>query len=366
MKDYYKILGVEKSASTDEIKRAFHLLAHKHHPHKGGDESKFKEINEAYQILSNKEKRAQYDRFGQTFEGGNNYNDYNNWAWGSGMSGMPNMGFDMEDLSEIFGDIFGFGSFSSKGSGSRKRDFKKGADIRIDMEIPLETVLKDINKEINLYKQIICSRCSGTGAEPESKINECFSCRGTGEVQQVRKTFLGSFTHWSICPECKGEGQRSEKPCNVCQGEGKIKGQEKINISIPAGVDSNQLIKIVGKGEAGRRGGKPGDLYVRILVKSHRIFKREGDDLFVSIPISFSQAALGDEIEIPTLEGIGLLEKIPIGSESGIILKISKKGIPHFSSSGQGDLYVELIIKTPKNLTKRQKELLRQLREQGL
>lgn len=358
-KDYYKILGIDKNASTEEIKLAFHRLAHKYHPHKGGDENKFKEINEAYQILSDREKRAQYDSFGQAFEGsaGQNYN----WAWGSG---TPNMNFDFEDLNEIFDDIFGFGDFSS--SGSRKKDLKKGADIKVELEIPLEAALNEINKEINLYKEVVCSRCQGIGAEPGTKVNECFSCRGTGEVQQVKKTFLGSFTRWSICPECRGEGQRPEKFCNVCKGEGRIRAEEKINISIPAGVDSNQLIKIVGKGEAGKRNGQAGDLYIRVLVKRHKVFKREGDDLFVSIPISFSQAALGAEIEIPILEGSKLLEKIPAGSESGTILKISKKGIPHFSSSGRGDLYVELIIKTPKNLTKKQKELLRQLREQGL
>jgi len=354
MKDYYKILGVEKNASAEEIKRAFHQLAHKHHPYKGGDEKKFKEINEAYQILSNREKRAQYDRFGQTFEGGGDYN----WAWGSG---MPSMDFDLEDLSDIFGDIFNFGSNSF-----RKKDLKRGADIRVDLEIPLEATLKEIKREINLYKEVVCSRCNGSGAEPNSKINECFSCRGTGEVQQVKKTFLGSFTRWSVCPECKGEGERPEKSCNVCKGEGRIRAEEKINISIPAGVDSNQLIKVVGKGEAGKRGGQPGDLYIRVSVKKHKVFKREGDDLFVSIPISFSQAALGDEIEIPTLETVKFFEKIPAGSESGTILKINKKGIPHFSSYGRGDLYVELVIKTPKNLTKKQKDLLRQLKEQGL
>lgn len=352
MKDYYKILGVEKNASPEEIKRAFHRLAHKHHPHKGGDENKFKEINEAYQILSNKEKRSQYDRFGHAFESG----DFN-WAWGSG---MPNIEFDMEDLSEMFGDIFGFGARA------KRRNFRKGTDIRIDIEIPLEAVLKDINKEIRLYKQIVCSRCEGKGAEPGSSLNECFSCRGTGEVQQVKRTFLGSFTRWSLCPECKGEGQRPEKPCNVCKGEGRVRGEEKINISVPKGVDSHQMIKIVGRGEAGKKNGQAGDLYVRILVKEHKIFKRKGDDLFISMPVSFSQAVLGDEIEIPTLEGTKILEKVPAGSESGIILKIAKKGIPRFSGFGRGNLYVELIIKTPKNLTKSQKMLLKKLKEEGL
>ena len=302
MKDYYQILGISHDASSDEVKRAFHVLAHKHHPNKGGDENKFKEINEAYQVLSNKEKRAQYDGFGNTFDQGSS-----NWAWGRG---GQNIEFDVEDLNQMFGDIFGF-----KSKGSRRRNFKRGADITIDMEIPLEATLKEINREINLYKQTVCSRCNGKGCEPGTKLNECFSCRGTGEVQQVRKTFLGSFTSWSVCPECKGEGQKSEKPCNVCKGEGRVREEEKIKISIPAGIDSNQVIKIIGKGEAGKRGGQPGDLYVRILVKEHKIFKRKGDNLFVSIPVSFSQAVLGDKIEIATLEGAKLLEKISPGLE---------------------------------------------------
>lgn len=353
MKDYYQILGISRDASQDEIKRAFHKLAHKHHPHKGGDEKKFKEINEAYQVLSNKEKRAQYDRFGSGFD------DFS-WAWGHSPQG-PDLEFDFEDLSEMFEDFFGFG-----GRRGRKRNLKRGQDIKIDIEIPLEETLKGLTKEITLGKQVLCSRCQGRGAEPGTSLNECFSCRGTGEVQQVKRTFLGSFTRWTICPECKGEGQRPEKPCNVCKGEGRVRGEEDIDIFIPAGVDSNQVIKVAGKGEAGRRGGEPGDLYVRVLVKKHPVFEREGDDLFTSREISFSQAVLGDEIEINSLEGAKLLMKVPAGSESGKILRISGKGIPHFSGFGRGDLYVELNIKTPKRLTRKQKELLKKLKEEGM
>lgn len=357
MKDYYQVLGISKNASPDEIKKAFHILAHKYHPHKGGDEKKFKEINEAYQILSNKEKRAQYDQFGATENQGNF-----NWAWGQG---MPNMEFDMEDLGDIFGDMFGE-VFGFNGRKNYKKNLKRGKDIRVDIEIPLESVLKDIKKEISLRKKVVCLRCQGQGAEPGSNVNECFSCRGTGEVQELRKTFFGSFTRWRVCPECKGEGQKPEKFCNVCKGEGRIEGEENIDINIPAGADSNQIIKFIGKGEAGKKGGRPGDLYVRIFVKEHKLFKRKGDDLFVSLPISFSQASLGDEIEIPTLERDNITEKLPAGAESGDIIKISKKGIPHFSGYGRGDLYIELRINTPKKLTKEQKELLKKLREEGL
>jgi len=355
MKDYYQILGVSRNATQEEIKRAFHNLAHKHHPDKGGDEKKFREINEAYQVLSDKEKREQYDRFGQVFEGGG----IPNWDFSQGF----NFGdfSDFGDLGEMFEDFFGFDR-----RGARKREIKKGQDIRIDIEIPLEATLKNIDREVSLYKKILCSRCSGTGAEPGTAINECFSCRGTGEVQQVKRTFLGSFTRWTVCPECKGEGQKPEKLCNVCKGEGRVGGKEDIKIFIPAGVDTNQMIKVAGKGEAGKRGGKSGDLYVRVLVKKHPLFQRQGDDLFASQEISFSQAALGDEIETLVLEGIKILLNVPAGTESGKVLRISGKGIPHFTGYGRGDLYVELIVRTPKHLTKTQKDLLKKLRDEGI
>lgn len=360
MKDYYQILGVKKDSSPEEIKKAYYKLAHKYHPDKGdGDEKKFKEINEAYQVLSDKEKRSQYDRFGRVFEGAPGAEsgfDFQ-WAWG-----RPDMEFDFgfEDLGEMMEEMFGFG-------GPRKRrDLKRGKDIEIDIEIPLEDTLRGREKVITLYKYIVCSRCQGTGAEPGIKIKECFSCRGTGEVQQIKKTFFGSFTRSAVCPECKGEGYRPEKHCNVCQGEGRIKAEEYIRIFIPAGVDSNQVIKIEGKGEAGKRTGKFGDLYVRILVKRHPIFERRGDDLYISIPISFSQAVLGDEIEVLTLDGKRILLRVPAGTDSGKILRISDKGIPHFSGYGRGNLYVELIVKIPTKLTKKQKELLEKLKEEGI
>jgi len=371
-KDYYKILGISNNASPEEIKKAYYKLAHKHHPDKGGDEKKFKEINEAYQVLSDNGKRAQYDRFGQVSEGvpGGAEPGFDFiWSWarpGEDFSaqGGPAWGGDFgafEDLGEMVEEIFGFGA-----PRRRKKDLKKGRDIRITLEIPLEEILKNQEKEIILTKTITCPRCQGTGAEPGSKIKECFSCRGTGEVQEIKRAFFGSFTRYTICPECRGEGKRPEKPCNVCQGEGIIRGEEKIRIFIPAGVDSNQTIKVTGRGNAGRRAGKPGDLYVRILVKPHSIFERRGDDLYVKVPISFSQAALGDEIEVETLEKKNILLKVPIGVESGNIFRISGKGIPHFSGLGRGNLYLELIVKTPKKLTKEQKELLEKLKEEGI
>lgn len=358
-KDYYQILGVSREATGDDIKKAYRKLAHKYHPDKGGDEKKFKEINEAYQILSDKEKKGQYDQFGRTSDGGAGFDPSAGFQWGFGRQG-GNVDFDFEDLGDIMEDFFGFGGQK------RKRDLKKGRNIEVDIELNLEDTLKVKEKAIRLVKSIICSRCQGKGAEPGTKTNECFSCRGTGQVQQIRKTILGSFTTSTICPECGGEGYRPEKSCNVCKGEGKIKGEEEIKFFIPAGVDTNQIIKIEGKGEAGRKGGKPGDLYIRIFVKPHQIFKRKGDDIYISLPISLSQAALGDEIEAPTLEGTKILLEVSAGIESGKILSISGKGIPRFSGYGKGNMYVQLIIKTPKKLNRKQKELLEQLKEAGI
>ena len=359
-KDYYQILGVDKNSSQDDIKRAYRKLAHKHHPDKGGDANKFKEVNEAYQVLSDKEKRGQYDQFGRVFEGGQP-----GWDLGfgpgfdfEGMRDRSGGGFDPSDLGDLFGEMFGFGG--------RKQDLKKGKDIEVDIEVPLEAILKTQEKEISLYKLASCSRCNGKGAEPGTKVNECFSCRGIGQVQQIKKTIFGSITRMTICPECGGEGQRPEKPCNVCKGEGRIKAEDMVRIFIPAGVDTNQVIKLDGRGEAGRKGGRSGDLYIRIFVKKHQVFQRRGDDLFVSVPISFSQAALGDEIEVPTLEGKTIILKMQSGTESGKVLRVSGKGIPHFSGYGIGSMYVELVIKTPKKLSREQKELLKKLKEQGL
>ena len=358
MKDFYQILGVSKDASNEEIKKAYRKLAHQHHPDKGGDENKFKEINEAYQTLSNSEKRTQYDQFGRTFDNnaGNNAGFDNSWAWRGSEEN-----FDFDNLGDIFGDFFGFGRSSSSSS-----DLKKGKDIEVEMELSLESILKSQIKEFSLSKYIQCSRCQGTGAEPGTKIKECFTCRGTGQVQKIVRTPVGSFTTKSVCPECGGEGFRPEKACNVCKGTGRIKDQENIKVSIPAGVDTNQIIKVIGKGEAGRKKGGSGDLYIRIIIKKHPLFQREGDDLYLTKNVSFSQVALGDEIEIPTLESKSILLKIPSGVESEKVFRISGKGIPHFSGYGKGNFYVKIKTRTPNKLSKKQKELFEQLKGEGL
>lgn len=358
--DYYEILGVAKQASQDEIKKAFHKLAHKYHPDKGGDEKKFKEINEAYQVLSDAQKRQQYDQFGKGFDGmgGGGGQDFN-WAW----QNQAQSGFDAEDLGDIFENFFSFGG---GGRATRKKDIKKGKDIQVDIEIELAETLKPIVRQIKLGKLISCVRCHANGAEPGTKVAECFSCRGTGQVQQVKRTILGSYTTFGTCPECKGEGTKPEKPCNVCRGEGRLKGEEEISFTIPAGIDNNQAIEIPERGDAGKKGGKAGDLYVRVYVKKHPVFARKGDDLYLTQEIAFSQAALGDEIEIPALEGTQILLTVPAGTESGRILRVSGKGIPNFGSSHRGNMYVELLIKIPKKLSREQRKLLEDLKEGGL
>lgn len=365
MSDYYQTLGVSRDASQEEIKKAFHRLAHKHHPHKGGDEKKFKEINEAYQVLSDKEKRAQYDRFGRVFEGGEGAAGFDSGAFWENMpfgDGMRSDEFDFGnfDLGEMFGDLFGFGQ------AFRKKDINRGQNIELEIEITLKDAFEGVRKNVVLQKLIICPRCQGTGGEPGTKVKECFSCRGTGEVQQIKKTILGSFTRSVVCPECKGEGKLPETFCNVCKGEGRIKGEEEIALFIPPGVDTGQLIKISGKGGAGRRGRKSGDLFVRVFVQPHRLFKRKGDDLYVNLPISLTQAALGGEIEVFLLSGGKLALKVPSGVPSGKVFRISSKGLPHFSGSGKGDMYVELTVNIPKRLTKKQKDLLEQLKKEGI
>jgi len=357
MEDYYKVLGINKNASQEEIKKAYYKLAQKYHPDKkDGNEAKFKTINEAYQVLSDKEKRAQYDRFGQVFDGARP-----GGTWGSAFDfGGAGFGFSDIDIEKIFEEFFG------QGAGSREQDLRRGENISIDLEIALESVLEPLEREIELKKYISCSRCKGTGAEPGTKIKQCFSCRGTGRVQQVKRTFLGTITRYITCPECGGQGTKPEKPCNVCKAQGRVSKIEKIKFHIPAGVDSNQVLRFTGKGNAGTRGGEPGDLFVRILVKPDKIFKRIGDDLYILKQISLTQAALGDEIEVETLGGKNILLKIPAGTESGKVFKISGKGIPHFSGIGKGSLYVKIEIRIPKRLSKKQKELLEKLRYEGL
>ncbi|MEA3453076.1 MAG: molecular chaperone DnaJ [Patescibacteria group bacterium] len=364
--DYYKILGVSREASQPEIKKAFRRLAHKHHPDKGGDDKQFHKINEAYQVLSDKQKKSQYDQFGSTFDNmgqggpGGGFAGFDFGSFGQ-RAQAGGAGFNFENLGDIFEEFF------SKEKQQRKEDLRRGNDIQLDIEIKLEDVLQPQKREFSIYKYETCSRCKGSGAEPGVKIKECSTCRGEGHVQQIRKTIFGTMTQNTVCPTCHGEGSLPEKLCNVCGGEGRVKNNEKINIVIPAGVDSGQVIKFREKGDVGKRNGAPGDLFVRIFVKQHSVFQRKGDDLYTTIPVTFSQIALGDQVEIPNLEiGKKAYLKIPAATEPGKIFRISQKGVPRFSSYGRGNLYVEIIVDSPKRLTRKQKDLLKKLKEQGL
>jgi len=368
-KDYYKILGVSRNASKEEIKRAYRRLAHQYHPDKkGGDEKKFKEINEAYQVLSDDKKRAQYDRFGTAFDGqfrgfesgffeGINFEDL---FKGFDFADFRNRGFDFGD---IFGDFFG--------QRRTRRYRSKAEDISIDLELTLEDIYKAIpvgrqglRKDIKLRKSVICPNCQGRGGEPGSSMKKCSTCNGGGEIHQTQRTFFGSFSRIITCPDCQGEGEIPEKPCLKCKGRGVVKDITTISINIPAGVDDGQIIKLEGQGEAGGKGELSGDLYIRIHLKKHKDFIKKGDDVYYELPISFTQAALGDKIEIPTLAGKVRL-KIPAGIQSGKLIRIRGKGMPRVSG-GRGDQYVKIQITTPKKLSQKAKDLLRRLKEEGL
>lgn len=353
MKDYYKILGVPEDASPEEIRAAFHKLAHKYHPDKGGDPEKFKEINEAYQVLSDPQKRAEYDRMRKMGFEREEMPGFE-WIWRE----TP-FGFDF-DIDEIFDEFFGFG-FKRE-----RKEKKKGEDIEIEVTLDLEDTLKDKNVSFLLERYIVCPRCQGLGGEPGSKIIKCEMCRGTGEVQQVKKTFFGQIARYVTCPACHGEGVRFEKACSVCQGEGRIKKKEELLIKIPKGVDTGHRLRFSGLGNAGKRGGKSGDLIVFVQVRKHPQFERRGDNLFCKVKIPLTCAILGGKVEILTLEKEKITLKIPPLTKPGEIFKIPQKGIPHFGRSGRGDLFCQIEIKIPSKLTKKQKELLEKLREEGL
>lgn len=359
-RDYYKILGVNKAASQDEIKAAFRRLAHQHHPDKkGGNEEKFKEVNEAFQVLSDQQKRQQYDQFGSTFEqaqaGGGGFS-------GGGFSGFGNaQGFDINDLGDIFsgfGDIFNGGGGRRGGRAGRRT--KKGADIQVDVEIDLKEAAFGVEKAIRLYKNAACDVCAGAGVEPGSKTVKCKDCGGRGHIAQVQRTIFGSFQTEAECPACEGVGEKPEKICRHCSGRGAIKKHDEFTVKIPAGIDDGEAIHLSGRGEAGPKGGYPGDLYLRIHVRPDTRFKRDGFDLRAKRNVSFSQAALGDTVEIDTLDG-KIKIVIPEGVQSGQMIRLKGHGITHLRGGVRGDLYVEVIVVTPTRLSRKQRELLREL-----
>lgn len=360
-KDYYNILGVSKDASDDEIKKAYRKLAHKHHPDKqGGDEQKFKEINEAYQVLSDKKKRQQYDQFGQTFEqaqsqggfsGFEGFRDFSSFANGFGGGG----GFE-----DIFSDIFGASGFGGGSAGSEP----VGSDIEMDVEISFEEMAKGVQREFNVYKKIICDSCGGTGAQ-DKDTKTCPTCKGSGKVQRAARSLFGTFTQVTTCPECHGRGNIPKTKCKKCGGDGVVRDYQKVKINIPAGIENGQTIRVEGYGEAPTGGGRSGDLYLTVHVKPHKRFVRKGNDIHSEETISISQALLGDKIETETIDGLVKI-KIPAGIQSGTYLKIKNKGISRLRGFGRGDHLVQIIIKTPERLSRQQKKLIEKLKEEGL
>ena len=347
-KDYYDVLGVERGADEKAIKRAYKKLAMQYHPDRTkGDkakEEKFKEIQEAYEILGDKEKRAAYDQHGHAaFEQGG--------MGGGGFGG----GFSGADFGDIFGDMFGdiFG-----GGGRGRQRVVRGEDLRYDIQITLEEAVKGTTKDIQINTLAHCDSCDGTGAEKGSKVETCPSCHGSGRIRRQQ----GFFVTEAVCPTCHGSGKKIEKPCKSCHGEGRVHKKKNLSVKIPAGVDTGNQLRLSGEGAAGENGAPAGDLYVVIHVKEHHIFERDGNNLYCEVPISFSMAALGGEIEVPTLDGKVKL-KIPAETQTGKLFRMRGTGVSSTRSGYAGDLICRVVIETPVNLNKEQKELLEKLEE---
>ncbi|MFH1508907.1 MAG: molecular chaperone DnaJ [bacterium] len=359
-KDYYESLGVSKDATDDEIKKAYRKLAHKYHPDKeGGDEAKFKEINQAYQVLSDKQKRSQYDQFGQSFEGAGQGAGFSGFGNGQGFSGFSGADFDFGNLGDIFGDIFG-----GDRSRGRTQTNIRGADIEMDVELDFKEAVFGKTQIFNVYKRINCPKCKGNGAEPGTKIENCKTCEGRGQIRKVQQTPFGQFAQTQVCPDCSGEGKIAETKCSECGGDGRIRDEEKVEVKIPAGINDRQTLRVPGKGEAGLRGGVAGDLLVNIYVKDSKDFNRDGVDIITDLEISFAQAALGDEIEIKTINDSSTIV-IPAGIQSGKQLKIKEKGVPYLDGNGRGDHLINIHVITPKSLNKEEKELFAKLQATG-
>lgn len=347
--NYYEILGVDKNASQEEIKKAYKKIAKKYHPDLNKDnpdaESKFKEANEAFSVLGNQQKRAQYDQFGKAGAQG---------GFGGG-AGAGFDGFDFGGGADPFSDIFD----SFFGGRGRRRGPQRGADLQYDFTITLEDAFKGVKKNITIPKYDTCSRCDGTGGENDSDVITCHTCHGAGKVTQQQRTPFGVFQSTTTCPTCRGKGKTIENACHVCGGLGKEKVEKKLEIKIPAGVESGNQLRVAGEGEAGEPGAGHGDLYIRIYVEEHEIFTREGEDILTTVPISFAQAALGSEVDVPTLQGAASL-KIPAGTQSGTTFRMRGKGMPILNSHSYGDEMVTVEIETPKKLSKKQQELLKE------
>lgn len=366
-KNYYDILGVSKTSSPDEIKRAFRKKAHEYHPDKGGGNAeKFKEVNEAYQVLSDEGKKKNYDTYGTadgpmggfSAGGGSAYGGGNPFQ-GFDFGGFGNGGVEF-DLGDIFGDLFGGGN--RKESASRRN---KGVDLEMQMQISFEEAVFGSEKTISLEKRDECKQCKGTGAETGTKISTCSKCHGQGQIRTQRRTIFGNVASAVACDKCEGTGKTPDVPCKTCSGAGSFRQDKKINVKIPAGIDDGQSIRVSGEGEAGYRGSKPGDLYLRISVKSHKDLVRDGFNLYKDLPISFTEATLGAKVLVKTLDG-DIELKIPAGTQNGVQFRVKNKGVPHINDRDKrGDLLLTARVIVPNKLNKRERELLKQLAEES-
>ena len=348
-RDYYELLGLSKGASADEIKKAYRAKAKELHPDRNADnpkaEAQFKEVNEAYDVLKDADKKAAYDRFGHAaFEGG------------MGGGGRPGGQGDFTSaFSDVFDDLFGDFMGGGRRSGGRNRA-TRGSDLRYNLRVSLEEAYTGLQKSIKVPTSVQCGSCNGTGAESGSEPTTCPTCSGMGKVRATQ----GFFTVERTCPTCSGLGQMIKNPCRSCSGAGRVEKDRSLSVNVPAGVETGTRIRLSGEGEAGMRGGPAGDLYIFIEVEEHKIFNRDGLNLFCRVPVSMSSAALGGDIEVPTIDGGRSRVKIPQGSQSGRQMRLRGKGMPAIKSSHSGDMFIELAVETPVNLTSRQKELLRE------
>ncbi|OKY78635.1 MAG: DnaJ type Zn finger domain [Candidatus Methanohalarchaeum thermophilum] len=344
--DYYEILGVDRNASQEEIKKAYRKKAKKYHPDSNSDEAdeeKFKEINEAYKVLSDEEKRKKYDQFGKA---------------GVDDSYKRRARSDFSDFEDIFSSFFG--DIFNQGRTGRRRE--RGQDLRAKIDITLKEAYEGGEKSIELERYTRCSQCDGTGAEDQSSVKKCTKCNGKGKVQQVKRGAFGQQVVITECDMCGGTGEEIGEKCSNCSGEGRVKKTEKIKFEIPAGVKNGQKVRVQGKGHAGKRGKKPGDLYVIVEIEEDDVFERRNENLFYNLKMSFPDAALGSKAEIPTMDGEVELD-IPKGTQNGDIFRLQGKGMPKLRRRGYGDLYVKAVVETPENLNEEEKELLQKLRE---